>query len=106
MLCFCPSSSVGVPTLLRSVVREDGFRALYRGATPSLIGIIPYAGIAFSINEQAKHEVSGWRGCFAALARTDLLRHRELARHYFLNAFSGRGGSFSTAELLEAIQTL
>lgn len=53
MLC-----SMGVPELLRSVVRRDGFRALYRGATPSLLGIIPYAGIAFSINEQAKHEVT------------------------------------------------
>lgn len=50
---------MGVPELLRTVVREDGFRALYRGVTPSLMGIIPYAGIAFSINEQAKHEASG-----------------------------------------------
>lgn len=50
--------SMGVSELLRAVVRQDGFRALYRGATPSLLGIIPYAGIAFSINEQAKHEVS------------------------------------------------
>lgn len=49
---------MGVSNLLRTVVREDGFRALYRGVTPSLMGIIPYAGIAFSINEQAKHEAS------------------------------------------------
>lgn len=48
---------MGVPELLRTVVRRDGFVALYRGVTPSLLGIIPYAGIAFSINEQAKHEV-------------------------------------------------
>lgn len=50
-------SRMGVPGLLRVVVRQDGFKALYRGVTPSLLGIIPYAGIAFSINEQAKHEV-------------------------------------------------
>lgn len=55
--CRAAVSSIGVPELLRTVVREDGFRALYRGVTPSLMGIIPYAGIAFSINEQAKHEV-------------------------------------------------
>lgn len=55
--------STGVPELLRTVVREAGFRALYRGVTPSLVGIIPYAGIAFSINEQAKHEVKGNVGC-------------------------------------------
>lgn len=48
---------MGVPELLRMVVRQDGFKALYRGVTPSLLGIIPYAGIAFSINEQAKHKV-------------------------------------------------
>lgn len=47
---------MGVPELLRSVVRRDGFLALYRGVVPSLMGIIPYAGIAFSINEHAKHE--------------------------------------------------
>lgn len=49
--------SMGVLELLRSVFRQDGFFALYRGVTPSLLGIIPYAGIAFSINEQAKQEV-------------------------------------------------
>ncbi|CAM9959097.1 unnamed protein product, partial [Laminaria digitata] len=49
--------SMGVSELLRTVVRKDGPAALYRGITPSLMGIIPYAGIAFSINEQAKHEV-------------------------------------------------
>eukprot|EP00903_Cladosiphon_okamuranus_P019155 g17618.t1 len=49
--------TMGVPELLKVVVRQDGFKALYRGVTPSLLGIIPYAGIAFSINEQAKHKV-------------------------------------------------
>lgn len=49
---------MGVPELLKTVVRQDGFTALYRGVTPSLLGIIPYAGIAFSINEQAKHKVT------------------------------------------------
>lgn len=53
------SRSTGVSELLRNVVREDGFRALYRGVMPTLLGVVPYAGIAFSINEQAKHEASG-----------------------------------------------
>lgn len=55
------NSSMGVQELLRTVVRQDGFKALYRGVTPSLLGIIPYAGIAFSINEQAKHKVKSRR---------------------------------------------
>lgn len=54
---------MGVPELLRMVVRQDGFKALYRGVTPSLLGIIPYAGIAFSINEQAKHKVRNVEYC-------------------------------------------
>lgn len=49
---------MGVVEMLRTVVRQDGLTALYRGVTPSLLGIVPYAGIAFSINEQAKHEVN------------------------------------------------
>ncbi|CAM9293019.1 unnamed protein product, partial [Phaeothamnion confervicola] len=47
----------GVASLLGSVLKRDGPRALYCGVTPSLMGVIPYAGIAFSINEWAKHEV-------------------------------------------------
>ncbi|CAM9901683.1 unnamed protein product [Ectocarpus sp. 4 AP-2014] len=54
--------SMGVQELLWTVVRQDGFKALYRGVTPSLLGIIPYAGIAFSINEQAKHKVAALTG--------------------------------------------
>ena len=30
---------------------------LFRGLSPTLLGILPYSGIAFSLNEQAKREV-------------------------------------------------
>ena len=34
-----------------------GMIGLYRGITPTLAGMIPYAGIAFTINEQGKKHV-------------------------------------------------
>jgi hypothetical protein len=30
---------------------------LYRGITPTLLGILPYAGIAFTINDKANDQV-------------------------------------------------
>jgi hypothetical protein len=32
--------------MLASTAREEGFAALYRGVTPTLLGILPYAGTA------------------------------------------------------------
>ncbi len=37
--------------------REEGLRALYRGFTPALVGILPYSGIAFFTFETLKE----WR---------------------------------------------
>ena len=37
-----------VLTNLKSVYRERGVQALYRGLVPTLLGILPYAGISFS----------------------------------------------------------
>ena len=31
---------------------------LFQGITPTVLGILPYAGIAFTINEQGKRRVS------------------------------------------------
>jgi solute carrier family 25, member 42 len=32
-------------------------RGLFRGITPTMLGILPYSGIAFSLNEQGKREI-------------------------------------------------
>ena len=36
---------------------QRGFGGLFRGITPTIIGILPYSGIAFTLNEQGKKEV-------------------------------------------------
>lgn len=35
---------------------------MYRGITPTLLGILPYAGIAFTLNEQAKRRIQNLTG--------------------------------------------
>uniref|UniRef100_I1PYD8 Mitochondrial carrier protein n=1 Tax=Oryza glaberrima TaxID=4538 RepID=I1PYD8_ORYGL len=39
---------------LGSVYREEGFRALYRGWLPSVIGVVPYVGLNFAVYESLK----------------------------------------------------
>jgi len=41
----------GMHDCLRKILVNEGGRALYRGLTPSLMGIIPYAGIDFTVYE-------------------------------------------------------
>ena len=41
----------GMAHCMKSVVKSEGPLALYRGILPSLIGIIPYAGIDLAIYE-------------------------------------------------------
>ncbi|KAG6674331.1 hypothetical protein I3842_15G036300 [Carya illinoinensis] len=48
----------GLRDVLRSVYKEGGMRALYRGvAGPTLTGILPYAGLKFYIYEELKRHV-------------------------------------------------
>ncbi|KAJ8534818.1 hypothetical protein K7X08_016546 [Anisodus acutangulus] len=39
---------------LSTVLREEGPRALYKGWTPSVIGVIPYVGLNFAVYESLK----------------------------------------------------
>ncbi|KAI3955971.1 hypothetical protein MKW98_006331 [Papaver atlanticum] len=47
----------GLKDVLKSVYREGGMRALYRGVGPTLVGILPYAGLKFYIYEELKRRV-------------------------------------------------
>ena len=53
------SSNMGFGEALLSNYRDRGAIGLFRGITPTLMGILPYSGLAFSFNEQAKRKVRG-----------------------------------------------
>ena len=38
----------------REIIKQEGFVSLYGGITPTLLGIVPYAGISFAIFETLK----------------------------------------------------
>ncbi|XP_064974694.1 mitochondrial adenine nucleotide transporter ADNT1-like isoform X2 [Musa acuminata AAA Group] len=44
----------GMFNALGTVYREEGFRALYKGWLPSVIGVIPYVGLNFAVYESLK----------------------------------------------------
>ncbi|GKZ00065.1 hypothetical protein MPSEU_000959900 [Mayamaea pseudoterrestris] len=50
--------NLGFVGVLRQTYVLFGWRGLFRGISPTVLGILPYSGIAFSLNEQAKREVS------------------------------------------------
>ena len=43
-------------TLVR-IRTEEGTRALYRGITPNMVGILPYAGVDIALFEMIKEEL-------------------------------------------------
>ncbi|KAK7283192.1 hypothetical protein RIF29_12563 [Crotalaria pallida] len=47
----------GIKGVLTSVYKEGGVRGLYRGAGPTLTGILPYAGLKFYMYEKLKMHV-------------------------------------------------
>lgn len=51
-------SRKGIGYVLSNGFQQGGIRGLYRGITPTLLGILPYSGTAFMINEQAKREIT------------------------------------------------
>lgn len=56
------NDKIRLTDVFKNVVIKDGYSALYRGCVPSMIGIIPYAGVTFFTYETAKrlhHEYTG-----------------------------------------------
>jgi solute carrier family 25 protein 42 len=47
---------------VRSIVHDEGPRALYSGLTPTLVGIVPYSGITFCAFETLTAALAGVRG--------------------------------------------
>ncbi|EIE25738.1 mitochondrial substrate carrier [Coccomyxa subellipsoidea C-169] len=54
-LAVCPMGTYrGMSDCFRQIVRLEGYRAFYRGLSPSLIGILPYAGVDIATFEVLK----------------------------------------------------
>jgi len=51
-------TNMGFGQVLQRNYLDRGVKGLFRGITPTLLGILPYSGFAFSFNEQAKRRVS------------------------------------------------
>ncbi|KAL9406561.1 hypothetical protein Peur_003533 [Populus x canadensis] len=49
-----PRQYRGIAHALSTVLKEEGPRALYKGWLPSVIGVIPYVGLNFSVYESLK----------------------------------------------------
>lgn len=46
------------------ILKNEGPLTLYRGLTPTLLGVIPYAGTSFGIYETLKRNHAGtWKEC-------------------------------------------
>lgn len=56
------SSNVGFGTVLLNNYKNRGAVGLFRAITPTLLGILPYSGLAFSFNEQAKRKIQNMTG--------------------------------------------
>lgn len=52
----------GFIRVIRDNYGRAGVSGLFRGITPTLIGILPYSGIAFTLNEQGKRELQHYTG--------------------------------------------
>lgn len=50
------SDRVRLTDIFKTLVIKDGYLALYRGCLPSIIGIVPYAGVTFFTYETAKRK--------------------------------------------------
>ena len=66
-LAVCPSGTYrGIADCARKVLAQEGWRAFYRGMVPSMLGILPYAGVDITIFELLKERLLdevGGRAC-------------------------------------------
>jgi len=49
-------------SVLTDNYKSRGTVGLFRGITPTLLGILPYSGVAFALNEQGKREIQHLQG--------------------------------------------
>ena len=52
--CFSPDRYSNILHVFVRISQEEGVKTLYRGFTPTILGVIPYAGITFFTYETLK----------------------------------------------------
>lgn len=52
----------GIVHAARTIIHEEGGRALYKGWLPSVIGVVPYVGLNFAVYETLKEQVLKAKG--------------------------------------------
>jgi len=52
----------GIFDAYRKIYREEGFRTLYKGWVPSVIGVVPYVGLNFAVYESLKALILNYYG--------------------------------------------
>jgi hypothetical protein len=72
----------GFVSVLTENYTHRGLPGLFRGMTPTLIGILPYSGIAYALNEQGKREV-----CLCLCIYITKRRTKHMEEHLGMNVF-------------------
>ena len=57
-----PSSRSSIQGVLADTVRREGVRGIYRGISPTLAGILPYAGLKFYVYQSLKQQYRSTEG--------------------------------------------
>ena len=57
-LAVCPAGTYrGIVDCARKVLKQEGIRSFYRGLLPSMMGILPYAGVDITVFEMLKERL-------------------------------------------------
>ncbi|KAL5728727.1 Mitochondrial carrier protein CoAc1 [Ranunculus cassubicifolius] len=106
----------GIKHVFKSVYKEGGVRSLYRGVGPTLIGILPYAGLKFYIYEELKSRVPEERqksvmlrlscGALAGLFGQTLTYPLDVVRRQMQVSSRKQGGVSGYSGTLEGLTTI
>jgi solute carrier family 25 protein 42 len=74
---------------MRDMVRSGGVLGMYRGLSPTLVGILPYAGISFAVYEALKDTT---RKANKGAGLTTRNREPVILERFFFGGIAGFAG--------------
>jgi solute carrier family 25 protein 42 len=84
-----PKPIAGLWTVMRDMVRSGGVLGMYRGLSPTLVGILPYAGISFAVYEALKDTT---RKANKGAGLTTRNREPVILERFFFGGIAGFAG--------------